>query len=298
MSTLKKEFKEVAELVDEKLDAILPEPKKGRIGESRLAEAMRYTVLGSGKRLRPFLVVKSADLFGVSRSSSLQVAAAIELIHAYSLVHDDLPAMDDDDMRRGKPSLHKQYDEATAILAGDAILTFAFEVLAHHSTHHDPAVRSDLVLSFAQSCGIAGMVGGQMMDLMSEDREMTIEDITRLQRMKTGALFAISCEAGAILGKASRSMRSALKAFAYDVGLAFQITDDLLDAEEGVENPTEDERHDKSSEKGTFISAMGKERTKKQVEVLTSQAIEHLKPFGKRAEIFHEFADYVVHREF
>jgi farnesyl diphosphate synthase len=187
--------------------------------EARVVAAMRYSALAPGKRLRPFLVLASAQLFSVSRRSALQAAAAVELVHAYSLVHDDLPAMDDSDLRRGRPTCHKQFDEATAVLAGDGLLTFAFEVLAQPDTHGDPAVRCELVTALALAAGANGMVGGQMIDLLAEnDPSLDIGAITRLQRLKTGALIAFSCEAGAILGKAGREQRLALRGYAHDLG--------------------------------------------------------------------------------
>jgi farnesyl diphosphate synthase len=235
---------------------------------------MRYSVLAPGKRVRPFLVMKSSALFGVSETCSSQVAAAIEFVHAFSLIHDDLPALDDDDERRGQPSCHKQFDEATAILAGDALLTYAFELLSHETTHHDPLVRIELVNAFAKATGFSGMIGGQMIDLLSEDRKtLNIEQITRLQRMKTGELFQVSCEAGAILGKAPRNLSNALRGYASNMGLVFQITDDLLDATVEV-NEDGTPRIDKSSEKGTYISVMGIDKAKQQAELLTKQAVD------------------------
>src|SRR5690349_4953363 len=198
---------EAAELTDAVLDRLLKVPAGP---EARVFEAMRYSALAPGKRLRPFLVLASAQLFAVSRRSALQVGAAIELVHAYSLVHDDLPAMDDSDLRRGRPTCHKQFDEATAVLAGDALLTYAFEVLADPDTHGDPAVRCELVSALAQAAGGHGMVGGQMIDLLAENESLNIGAITRLQRLKTGALIAFACEAGAILGKAAAEPRMAL----------------------------------------------------------------------------------------
>jgi farnesyl diphosphate synthase len=289
-------LKEVADELHNKMDRLLPETEKGRVGENRLAEAMRYSVLSPGKRLRPFLVVCSSDLFGVSRSSSLQVASAIEFIHAYSLIHDDLPALDNDDLRRGEPSCHKKFDEATAILAGDALLTFAFEVLADPSAHRDSGVRGELIQNFARACGPRGMVGGQMIDLISEERELSLDQTTRLQRLKTGALFALSCESGAILGKAPQNLRNALKGYAKDIGLAFQIRDDLLDAKSSKEGGDK-ERQDKSSEKATYVSALGYEKAKRQAEILCDQAVEHLEVFGKRAELLRELARFVVQRQ-
>jgi len=216
----------VAAQVNDMLGRLLPE---GDGAERRVLDAMRYATMGGGKRIRPFLVVSSAQLFNVAEASALRVAAAIEMLHSYSLVHDDLPAMDDSDLRRGLPSAHKKFDEATAILAGDGLLTLAFEVLADPTTHSDPQVRADLTLALARAAGHAGMVGGQMLDLEAEHSTLDIGAITRLQRMKTGALIAFSCEAGAILANAAAELRLALRGYAHDLGLAFQIADDLLD---------------------------------------------------------------------
>jgi farnesyl diphosphate synthase len=292
---LKQELERVEKLVNEKMSGILPEEIQGKIGENRLARAMRYSVLAPGKRVRPFLVMKSSALFGVSETCSSQVAAAIEFVHAFSLIHDDLPALDNDDERRGQPSCHKQFDEATAILAGDALLTYAFELLSHETTHHDPLVRIELVNAFAKATGFSGMIGGQMIDLLSEDRDLNIEQITRLQRMKTGELFQVSCEAGAILGKAPRNLRNALRGYASNMGLVFQITDDLLDATVEV-NEDGTPRIDKSSEKGTYISVMGIDKAKQQAELLTKQAVEFLNVFGKNAECLKDLALMILGR--
>ncbi len=291
------ELEKTSNLIYDKMDDLIPEIDGSRVGESRLSRAMRYTALSEGKRIRPFLVMKSAGLFGVSESSAAQVASAIEFIHAYSLIHDDLPALDDDDVRRGKPSCHVAFDEATAILAGDALLTYAFEVISHPSTHADSKVIAELVQSVAKAIGAGGMIGGQMIDIMSEDKELNIEEITRLQRMKTSALFAISCESGAILGKAPFTLRNALRGYAYDIGLAFQITDDLLDAQ--ISNDDESQRVNKSEEKGTYVSIMGVEKSKKQTEMLCEQAISHLEVFGKspQSELLKDLARYIVNRK-
>lgn len=297
MSDLKAALTDISSKVYENMDDLLPEIEQARVGESRLSRAMRYSSLSEGKRIRPFMVATSAGLFGVSPSAALQVASAIEFIHAYSLVHDDLPAMDDDDMRRGKPSCHKEFDEATAILTGDALLTYAFEILAHPSTHADSRVRADLVLAVAEACGKKGIIGGQMIDIMSETRELTIDEITRLQRMKTGSLFAISCESGAILGKAPSSLRNALKGYAHDIGLAFQITDDILDAQ--IVNIKDGDRQNKSEEKGTYVSIMGITKAQRQAKMLCAQAIAHLEAFGKNknASLLKDLAQYVITRE-
>ena len=268
----------------------------GDAPEHRLIDAMRYTTLGDGKRVRPFLVTASAALFNVAHQSSLRAAAAIEMVHCYSLVHDDLPAMDDDDLRRGLPTCHIKFDEATAILAGDALLTKAFEVLAAPDTHADPQVRADLVLALARAAGDAGMVGGQMLDLVAEGMELDVPEITRLQRMKTGELIVISCEAGAILGKASADERHNLQHYAYDIGLAFQIADDLLDVEGKEEQVGKKTGKDAEAGKATFVSFLGVERAREQATMLSEQAIEHLDVFGDKAEPLRNLAHFIVNR--
>src|SRR5689334_16261162 len=258
---------------------------------------MRYSALAPGKRLRPFLLLASAQLFSVSRRSALQVAAAVELVHAYSLVHDDLPAMDNSDLRRGRPTCHKQFDDATAILAGAGLLTYAFEVLAQADTHGDPAVRCELVTALAQAAGAAGMVGGQMFDLLAEnDPTLDIGAITRLQRLKTGALIAFSCESGAILGKAAPELRTALRGYAHDLGLAFQIADDLLDVQGTAEETGKPVGSDAAAGKATFVSILGVERARAQADLLVRQAIAHLDLFEERAELLRQIARYVVSR--
>lgn len=295
MDKLQESLHRISQLLDERMDEILPKVDERK--ESRLIDAMRYVTLSEGKRLRPFLTVMSASLFGVSQTSSLQAAAAIEFVHAYSLVHDDLPAMDDDDMRRGQPSCHKKYDEATAILTGDALLTLAFEVLADEDTHADPKVRCELVRCLAQASGCRGMVGGQMLDLMAEDVDLNVNEIIRLQRMKTGAMFVISCEAGAILGKAAPNLRSALKGYAHDLGLAFQIRDDLLDAEGKQTKHGKEARKAKHLEKASIVGPLGFEKAKDQAAMLANQAIRHLDPFKERAEMLIEIARFVIERD-
>jgi farnesyl diphosphate synthase len=264
--------------------------------EARVYEAMRYSALAPGKRLRPLLVLAGARLFGVMRRSALQVAAAIEMVHAYSLIHDDLPAMDDSDLRRGRPTCHKEFDEATAILAGDGLLTMAFEVLAHPDTHGDPVVRCELVSALAAAAGSAGMVGGQMIDLIAETQALDIGAITRLQRMKTGALIAFSCEAGAILAKAAGDVRTALRGYAHDLGLAFQIADDLLDVEGTAAETGKPVGADAAAGKATFVSILGVERARAQAQLLVGQAVAHLDLFEQRAELLRQIARYVVSR--
>jgi farnesyl diphosphate synthase len=264
--------------------------------EARVYEAMRYSALAPGKRLRPLLALAGARLFGVARGSALQVAAAIEMVHAYSLIHDDLPAMDDSDLRRGRPTCHKEFDEATAVLAGDGLLTMAFEVLAHPDTHGDPGVRCGLVIALASAAGGAGMVGGQMIDLIAERQPLDIGAITRLQRMKTGALIAFACEAGAILAKAASEPRSALHGYAHDLGLAFQIADDLLDVEGSAAETGKPVGADAAAGKATFVSILGVERARAQAGLLVDQAVAHLDLFEQKAELLRQVARFVINR--
>ncbi|HIF58563.1 MAG TPA: polyprenyl synthetase family protein [Rhodospirillales bacterium] len=265
--------------------------------ESQVFQAMRYSVMAGGKRLRPFLVIASADLFNVSRSSSERVAAAVEMIHTYSLIHDDLPAMDDDNLRRGEPTCHLKFDEATAILAGDALLTLAFEVIAHSDTHDSAKIRADLVLEISHAVGAQGMVGGQILDLFAEKNILGMPEITRLQRMKTGALINCSCQSGAILGKASETQRHLLNAYAYDIGLAFQITDDLLDIDGHPKELGKAINKDTKAGKATFVSQLGVERARSQAVILTDQAIKHLDIFGEKAGLLRDLARFVIERD-
>jgi farnesyl diphosphate synthase len=277
------------------LDKILPRPD-GQI-EQRLFEAMRYSTMGDGKRLRPFLVMASAGLFRVSRTSALRVAAAIEMVHTYSLIHDDLPAMDNDDLRRGKPSCHKQFDEATAILAGDALLTQAFEVLVDEETHPDPRVCTQLVRAMARAAGPHGMVGGQMIDLAGEGQNLSEAQVTHLHLLKTGRMFAFACEAGAILGKAPTSMRMGLRAYAHDMGLAFQIKDDLLDVEASSADLGKTAGKDVEQEKSTFVKLLGLDQAREQAQMLCDQAIDHLDVFDDEAESLRAVARFVISRQ-
>jgi farnesyl diphosphate synthase len=293
MADLQKAMAENARAVSEMLDRLL---KVGDGREARLMEAMRYSSLGGGKRIRPFMVTAGARLFAVAESCALRAAAAVEMVHCYSLVHDDLPAMDDDDLRRGQPTCHVRFDEATAILAGDALLTRAFEVLAEIPTHPDPQVRSQLVLALAKAAGADGMVGGQMLDLLAENERLDMPEITRLQRMKTGALIAFACEAGAILGKAAEPARHALRAYAHDLGLAFQIADDLLDVEGTAAEVGKKTGKDAAQGKATFVSLLGIERAKAQAQMLAEQAGRHLEMFDEKADYLRELARFVVLR--
>ena len=264
--------------------------------ESRVVEAMRYATLSGGKRIRPFMVTSSAALFDVNGERAMRVAAAVEMVHCYSLIHDDLPAMDNDTLRRGFPTCHVKFDEATAILAGDALLTLAFEVLAHPSTHGDARVRSDLVLDLAKAAGAEGMVGGQMLDLLAENSDLEVNAVTRLQRLKTGALISFSCEAGAVLGRATEAARQALHAYAHDLGLAFQIVDDLLDVEGSEAEVGKKTGKDAVAGKATFVTKLGIERARDQAEMLSRQAIQHLEVFSDYADPLRALARYVVDR--
>ena len=260
----------------------------------RLVEAMRYVALGQGKRLRPFLVIESASLFGVPRSQSLRVGAALECVHCYSLAHDDLPAMDDDDLRRGKPAVHKAFDEATAILAGDALLTLAFEILAGEATHPDAAVRLALISGLARASGLAGMVGGQMLDIEAESGvDSTLSGITLIQSLKTGALFKYACEAGAILGQADPAP---LRRYAEAIGLAFQIADDILDVESTPEALGKATQKDSGRGKATFVDLLGLAEAKTRAAILMEEAIASLSTYGERATTLKQAAEFMVQR--
>jgi farnesyl diphosphate synthase len=279
--------------VEGQLDVLLP---RAEGPEARVFEAMRYAVLVGGKRFRPFLVCESAKLFGVLSGSALRAAAAVECVHTYSLVHDDLPCMDDDELRRGQPTVHRKFDEATAVLAGDALLTLAFEILADESTHELGEVRVELVRRLAEAAGARGMVGGQMIDLASEGQTLDIGAITRLQRLKTGALIAWSCEAGAVLGRASEELHHALHAYAHDLGLAYQIADDLLDVEGEAGVVGKATGKDADAGKATFVSILGVERARAQARMLSDQAIQHLDLFDEKADLLREAARFVINR--
>jgi farnesyl diphosphate synthase len=282
--------------IEQTLDALLPAAEGA---EARLYDAMRYAAMGGGKRMRGFLVMEGARQFGVSRASALRVAGAIELLHAYSLVHDDLPAMDDDDLRRGKPTVHKAFDEATAILAGDALQTQAFQVLADEDTHSDSAVRIELVRCLARAAGARGMCGGQMLDMLAEQAGAPLDEpaIGRLQLLKTGRLIEFSAEAGAILGKAPMSQRHALAAYGRDLGAAFQIADDLLDVTASAAETGKRTGKDAEAGKATLVTLLGVERARLQAERLAEQAIRHLDSFGERADLLRALAAYTVQRK-
>ena len=285
---------ETAAAVETILDAELPRPDGP---EARLYEAMRYSVLGGGKRLRAFLVRSGARLAGADDDGARLVAAAIEMIHGYSLVHDDLPAMDDDDLRRGKPSCHVAFDEATAILAGDALLTLAFELAADPRVHPDPSVRCEIVRAMAVAAGGGGMVGGQMIDLAAENGAADHDLIVTLERMKTGAIIAFSCEAGAILAGRDAGFRRALREFGYDVGLAFQIIDDVLDVVGDEATLGKTVGKDAAAGKATFIAALGLEGARREAAALVERAVARLDGFGEGAGPLRAFGEYVLARQ-
>ena len=288
------------EAVLERLLGDAPLPGE-RVRPKRLVEAMRYATLGGGKRFRPFLVVESATLFGVPRERSLMAGAALECIHCYSLVHDDLPAMDNDDLRRGRPTTHKKFDEATAILAGDSLLTLAFDIASRVETHPDPAIRAALVIALARASGLGGMAGGQMLDLAAEGRfgdaaRLGLAEVEELQAMKTGALLRFGCLAGAILGEAKDAERNALDRFGAIVGEAFQIADDLLDVEGDPATVGKATGKDAGAHKATTVSILGVERAKQKLFGLIAEAETTLAPFGARAGVLKAAARFVAER--
>jgi len=281
--------------IDGALDTLLPQVEGP---EARLFEAMRYATIGGGKRMRAFLVLEGAALFAVSRDAALRVGSAIEMLHAYSLVHDDLPAMDDDDLRRGKPTAHKAFDEATAILAGDALQAQAFQVMASEETHADPWVRAELCRCLARAAGPRGMCGGQMLDMLAEQATEPADEamVGRIQMLKTGKLIEFSAEAGAILGKAPGPLRHALSAYGRELGAAFQIADDLLDATATAEETGKATGKDAGAGKATLVSLLGIERARIQAERLAEQAQRHLDAFDDRADLMRALAHFAIAR--
>jgi len=263
---------------------------------SRVLEAMRWGSLNGGKRLRPFLVLESARLFGVPESQALNAAVALEMVHCYSLIHDDLPCMDDADLRRGQPTVHKRFDQATAVLAGDGLLTEAFAVLAEEATHPDPAVRGRLIARLAAGAGAAGMVGGQMIDLSPARNGLDLAGITELQALKTGALIRYACEAGALLGGADATQTAALTGYAEDLGLAFQIADDLLDLEGTTEQLGKPVGADAGLEKATFVKLLGAEGARQKARSLIRSAGQRLDSFQEKAELLRQTALFVLER--
>ena len=292
--TLKTAMDRISGDIDQMFDRLLAVPQDPR---ARLYEAMRHAAIGGGKRLRPLLVRAAADLFHIDRIPALRVGIAIECIHVYSLIHDDLPCMDDDDLRRGRPTVHKAYDEATAVLAGDSLHALAFEVIADPETHSDPFVRAELALELAKAAGPSGMAGGQMMDLAAVEADFDLAAVTRLQQLKTGALIGFCLEAGAILGHVPPEGRRVVRAYARDIGLAFQIADDLLDVEGAAEVTGKAVGKDAGRGKATFVSLLGPDRARQQAEMLVDQAIGHLAGFGTEATLLRSIARYVVERD-
>jgi farnesyl diphosphate synthase len=293
LSAFKAELIAIAEATNATLDALLPLVPGP---ENRVIEAMRYAALDGGKRLRPFLAVAAGDLFDVPRPRSLRAAAAVEMIHCYSLVHDDLPAMDDDDLRRGRPTVHKKFDEATAILAGDALLTEAFAVLANPATHPDGAIRANLVAELARASGVHGMVGGQMYDLHAAEMSLDDAGLKRLQNMKTGCIIAVACRMGAVLGGANAGMVEALGQYGMDIGLAFQIADDVLDVESTASETGKATGKDAAAGKATFVDRLGLDGAKNFAHSLVKQAGDHLAQFGNKANLLQQAAMFAVTR--
>ncbi|MDP4758197.1 MAG: polyprenyl synthetase family protein [Sphingorhabdus sp.] len=293
-SLLHDSLTQIAADIDQEFDALLKLPGDAR---DRLYAAMRHAAIGGGKRLRPLLVTATAALFHVDRAVAVRVGTAVEAIHVYSLVHDDLPCMDDDDMRRGKPTVHRAFDDATAVLAGDSLHALAFEILASPQTHPDPFVRGELVSTLALASGPEGMAGGQMMDIEAENATFDLQTVMRLQALKTGALIAASVEMGAILGHIPPEGRTHLRGYARDIGLAFQIADDILDVEGDPELAGKALQKDADAGKGTFVSLMGLERAKQQAEMLVAQANEHLSCYGTEANLLRAIANYITERD-
>jgi farnesyl diphosphate synthase len=285
---------DVADAIDRLFDQLLPVPDDPR---GRLYEAMRHAAIGGGKRLRPLLVRAAGDLYHVDRAPSLRVGAAVEAMHVYSLIHDDLPCMDDDDLRRGKPTVHRAFDEATAVLAGDSLHALAFEWLVDPATHADPFVRSELIRELARAAGPAGMAGGQMMDLAAETAQFDLPTVTRLQQLKTGALIAFSVEAGAILARIPAEGRTPLRGYARDIGLAFQIADDIMDVEGDEALAGKALHKDEAAGKATFVTLMGLDRARDQARMLVEQAVQHLAGFGEEAALLRAIARYIVERD-
>lgn len=283
----------VAKEIDERFDDLLALPDDL---SRTLIEAMRYAAIGGGKRLRPLLTCASADLFQVPRQRSLRAGLAVECVHVQSLIHDDLPCMDDDDLRRGKPSVHAAFDEATAVLAGDSLLAMAFEILADEETHPSGHVRAELILSLARAAGARGMAGGQILDLATHGGSADLESVTRLERLKTGAIIAWTLEAGALLGGASDEARTSLRGYAQALGLAFQIADDLLDATGTQEEMGKRVDKDAAQGKANFVTLLGKERARRQAEMLVAQSIEHLQLLGNGTDLLKAIAGFVIDR--
>ncbi|MGB7408390.1 MAG: farnesyl diphosphate synthase [Pontixanthobacter sp.] len=280
--------------VDECFNALMPVPADSR---ARLIEAMRYAAIDGGKRVRPLLLAATAQLFGVDRVTAIRAGCAVEAIHVYSLIHDDLPCMDDDDLRHGKATLHLKFDEATAVLAGDSLHALAFEILADTRTSDDPFIRAELIATLATASGMNGMAGGQMMDMVAEESHYDLQDVTRLQQLKTGALLAASVEMGMVLAKIPEDGRTHLRAYARDIGLAFQIADDLLDHDGDEAKAGKALRKDDGQGKQTFVTLMGADGARTHAGALVDQAIGHLTQYGNDAALLTALASYIVERD-
>lgn len=291
---LQQEMRTVAEAVDAQFDLLLKVPDDPR---AVLFNAMRHAAIGGGKRLRPLLVTATSRLFNVDYHSAIKAATAVEALHVYSLVHDDLPCMDDDDLRRGKPTTHIAFGEAEAVLAGDALHALAFDLLSDETTHPDPFIRAEMVSCLAKAAGPSGMAGGQMMDLVAENEIFDLQTVTRLQQLKTGALIAACVEIGAILGKVPQEGRTGLRGYAHDLGLAFQIADDILDVEGDEARAGKALHKDEEAGKQTFLSLMGLDRAREQAKMLVEQAQSHLSAYGDEADLLREIAGFSVERD-
>ena len=293
-SELEAESARVASEVDDFFARLLPGTDDSR---ERLYGAMRHAAIGGGKRLRPLLTIAASQLFAIARERALRVGCAIEAIHVYSLIHDDLPCMDDADLRRGKPTTHKAFGEAEAVLAGDSLHALAFEILAHQATHEDPWVRSDLVLELARAAGPAGMAGGQVMDLVAEGQQLDLSAITRLQQLKTGALIEYAVEAACIMVRLAPEARTPYRGYARNIGLAFQIADDLIDHSGDTAAAGKPTGKDANAGKATFVSLLGEERARQQASLLVNQAIEHLSSHGSEADMLRAIARFAIERD-
>jgi farnesyl diphosphate synthase len=293
MSDLDHRLLQAADRVSSALNQLLP-PAQGP--EAQLMEAMRYAALAGGKRMRPFFTIEAGRLFDADENTLLRAACAIECVHTYSLVHDDLPCMDDDDLRRGQPTVHRQWDEATAVLAGDALLTFAFEILSDPATHSDPQMRALLIMGLAKAAGPNGMVAGQMIDVVGAGGADGVNSVTRMNRLKTGALINFSVEAGALIGGAADDARHALARYAADIGVAFQMVDDLLDVAGSASQMGKRTGKDEAAGKVNYVTLMGVEDTQARVRLLAAQAKGHLAIFGPRAKILSDAVDFVLDR--
>ena len=297
MTDVLNQIKEFSEHFNARLEALFQMPEGF---ERRTVEAMRYALMNGGKRIRPFLIAKSAELFGLNEEKSFMAGASLEMLHTYSLIHDDLPAMDNDDFRRGKPSCHKAFDEATAILAGDGLLTYAFEILA--DSDYEPSIKTELIKKLAQNAGaFSGMIAGQTLDLYAEtakDEKEPLKLIENIEKMKTGCLLRYACEAGAIIGNAGQKEREALCLYARKIGQTFQISDDILDVVGDEKKVGKTLKKDDKQNKLTFVSLLGMEKARELEEKLTSEAKEALEIFSSKAETLKNLADFIISRDY